>query len=412
MNKHSIFPLSRPILCTLILILNSQFLTLNSFAQADFPLRVELECAKDQQDYKFIPLSNQGVVVFYQSALLSVDTAQWVFIHYDTNLMRKNIYKIKLPNLCQYLTADFSNDNLYLFLQKPAYKKDTLKNYLLQWNLITSSFQLFDNYKIPDKQVVYPHHNLLDQSVKTTIVGKDSLLFIGGYSNIKDKKTKGSYSGIYTMLFSNDKFSEPNIYTYGTLLSKDSTLNIKYLADPNAMMNIHITQNNGKIFAIMEIFYSEYQYNASSYRTFGYYGYDPPTQVFAGYRFLNAYIFEINSQGLLLNEWYFPIQDVLTQSLYNLVDIYQDENENTLFYYICRNTVVSQFMNGKRILSARTAIPIELANKMDILEYNSNLSMQQWYHNNFLLSGYQYIKNTHRGKGKRYVFFLNKLICE
>jgi hypothetical protein len=169
---------------------------------------------------------------------------------------------------------------------------------------------------------------------------------------------------------------------------------------------------NGKIFATTELFYPEYQYSSSSYRTYGYYGYDPPTQLFVGFRFLNAFILEFDTDGLLLNEWYFPIQEVLTQSLHNLVELYQDHENNTLFYYVNNNNIVSQFMNGKRILSAQASIPIELTHKTDILEYSSNVYIEQGYNNNFLLSGYQYIKNTQRGKGKRYVFFINKLICE
>ena len=69
-------------------------------------------------------------------------------------------------------------------------------------------------------------------------------------------------------------------------------------------------------------------------------------------------------------------------------------------------------MNGKQVLGAKAAIPVALTDKTDILEYSSNIAMQHWYNNSFLLSGYQYIKNAQRGKGKRYVFFLNKLICE
>jgi hypothetical protein len=63
------------------------------------------------------------------------------------------------------------------------------------------------------------------------------------------------------------------------------------------------------------------------------------------------------------------------------------------------------------VLSAQAAMSVELMSRTDLLEYSSGLSMRNWYNNNFLLSGYQYIKNTQRGK-KRYVFFINKLICE
>jgi len=475
------------------------FSPLISFAQIDPPLRIELEGAKDQQDYNFVPLAQQGVAVFYKSALVSADTAQWVFIHYDTNLARTNLFKIKLPNQCQYLTADFSNNKLYLFLQKPAQKKDTLKNFLLEWKVSTPIFQLYDlqnyrssyisslkvkddnlfiivddlktkaivfyNYKTHHRQtiqvadeeitnieafcvdtvskttyfcmflknrqgsraelfvtdysgkikerVVLPHYDdMIYNSAKIAWVGRDSLLIVGGYTNIKEKKPKGSYSGIYTMLFSKNRFSPKSTYPLGSMSENNSDLNTKLLTEANVIMNMHITQLQGKVFAITEVFYPEYQYIASSYRNYGYYGYEPPTQSFTGYRFMNAFISEFDAQGALQSEWYFPFKEVLTQSFYNLLDLFQDVDNNVLFYYVYRNSIVSQFMSGKNVLSPQTSILIELLNKTDILEYSSNVLMQHWYNNNFLVSGYQYIKNTQRGKGKRYVFFLNKLICE
>jgi hypothetical protein len=493
MNNPRIFIFS------ILFILNFQFSILNSFGQTDSPLRIELESAKDQQDYKCVSLENQGVAVFYQSAILSVDTVQWVFIHYDTNLVRTNLFKVKIPNLCQYLSADFSNDKLYLFLQKPAHKKDSLKNYLLEWDIRTDNFQLFDlqnynhhflssikvrddylfiivndvkakaiiyyNYKTDAKQAIqfaddeiisiesfgidtlsgrtcfclflknkqssraelfvtdysgkvrertvlpfYP--DLIYNSTRISIVGKDSVLLSGGYTNSKDRKARSSYTGIYTLLFVKNRFSEINTYPFGALLTNDAKLNTIQFSDPNLTMNVHITQSNGHIFAITELSYPEYQYTNSSYRNYRYYGYDPPTQIFAGHRFVNAYILEFDARGALLNEWIFPINNVLTQSLYNLVDLYRDKEENTLIYYAYQNAITSQFLHGNQVLAAQTATPVELMSRADILEYSSHLSMRNWYDNNFLLSGYQYIKNNQRGKGRRYVFFINKLICE
>jgi hypothetical protein len=265
------------------------------------------------------------------------------------------------------------------------------------------------------ERVVFPYYeDVLYNSAKATVTGKDSLLVVGGYSNSKDKKPRSCYSGIYTMQFAKNKFSDISMHPFGALLAKDAEINTKYLNEPNLAMNGHVTQSNGHIFAITEQFHTEYQHTtgSSSYRGFGYSSYDPPTRVFMGFKFSSAYILEFNAQGMLLNEWYFPIRDVLTQSLYNLVNLHQDNDGNTLFYYVHKNEVISQFMNGQQIISAQAAIPIELIHKTDIVEYSSSIFMQQWYSNKFLLSGYQYIRNTQRGKGKRYVFFLNKLICE
>jgi hypothetical protein len=478
----------------------STFCFLPSFAQVNPPLRIEFESAKDQQDYMFVPLAQNGAAIFYQSAVLSLDTAQWVFLHYDTNLVRMNIYKVKLPNLCQYLAADFSNDKLFLFFQRYAHKKDILKNYLLEWNIATQNFQLFElqNYKyqylssvkvIDDylfvivdepkmKSIIYynyktnvhsvvqfvedeissiesfcidttskktyfsmflknkkgswaelfitdysgkikeqfvlpVHAEIVYNSAKLALVGKDSILITGGYTHIKDKKSRGCYSGIYIVPFFGNRFSDLNTYPFGALLARDSAATMTLLSDHNVAMSGHIKHINGHIFSITEFYYPEYQYTtASSYRGYSYYGYDTPSRIFAGFRYLNAYILELNAQGALLNEWYFPVRNVLTQSVYNLIGLHQDNEENTLFYYSYQNEIVSQLMNGKQVLSAQTTIPIELASKPDVLEYSSNVAMRHWYDNNFILSGYQYIKNNQRGKGKRYVFFINKLVCE
>ena len=426
---------------------------------------------------------------------------QWIFMHYDTNLVRKDLFKIKLPNPCQYMAACFSNDKLYLLLQKTASRKDTLKNYLLEWDIVKSDFQLYDlqNYKYPyltsikvvndflfivvneQKSKSIIHYNfkthakqttqyiedeittiesfevdtigkttcfcmflknkqgsraelfitdysgnlkqrtafpfypeLVYNSSKATMVGRDTILLTGGYSYIKDKKRSGCYSGIYTLLFVKNRFVDINTHTFGALLAKDSVVNARYLGEANLTMNTHIKQQNEHVFAITEAFYPEYQYTngTSSYRSLSYYGYEPPTRIFSGFRFLNAYILEFDAQGVLVNEWYFPIQNVLTQSLYNLVNLYQDKEGSCLFYYTFKNEVVSQFLHGQHVLEAQAAKTVELLSKTDIVEYNSSLVMQHWYENKFLLSGYQYIKNFQRTKGKRYVFFLNKMICE
>jgi len=489
-------------LCIILLIVTCHSSLVTSFAQVNPPLRIELESAKDQQDYKFVPLGEQGVAIFYQSAIINVDTAQWVFILYDTNLVRTNLYKLKIPNLCKFMAADYSNDKLYLFLQKPAHKKDTIRNYLLEWNIISEDFQLFDlqnykhpfvssikvaednlfivvhdqkamaiiyyNYKTNTKQaiqftedeivsiesfcidkrlkrtgfcmflknkqgtraeffvtdysgkIIYRDHlpyypEVIFNSCKISLVGNDSLLVTGGYSHIKDKKVKGSYSGIYTFLFVKNRFTEINLYPFGALLTSETGLNLKQFSDPNLTMNAHTLQSNGRTFVITELFIPEYQYTSTSYnpyRSYRYYGYDPPTQVFAGFRYMSAYILAFDTQGILLNDWVFPINNVLTQSIYNLVGLYQDEQENTLMYYVNQKEITSQFLNGKQVLAAQASVPVELLNRTDVLEYSSNLSMRSWYNNIFLLSGYQYIKNSQRGKGKRYVFFINKLVCE
>ena len=45
-----------------------------------------------------------------------------------------------------------------------------------------------------------------------------------------------------------------------------------------------------------------------------------------------------------------------------------------------------------------------------MVEYSRDLNMYNWYDNKFIISGYQQIVNNSKSaKGKRYVFFMNKL---
>jgi hypothetical protein len=264
------------------------------------------------------------------------------------------------------------------------------------------------------KRIVFPiYEDLIYNSAKATVTGRDSLLIMGGYSNVRDKKQSGCFSGIYTLLYSQNNFSEVRTYSFGALLSKDSAYHAKYIGEPNLAMNMHIKQSNGQFFAITEVLYPEYQYTTSTshYRSFGYYGYDPPSYVFAGFRFLNAYILQFGTRGQLVDEWYVPFQNLLTQSVYNMIDIYQDKEGNSLFFYGNQNNIVSQFMHGRQVLAAQATMPVELLSRTDILEYSSNLSMRNWYGNRFFFFFFQYIKNLQRSI-KRYVFFMNKMICE
>ena len=74
------------------------------------------------------------------------------------------------------------------------------------------------------------------------------------------------------------------------------------------------------------------------------------------------------------------------------------------------NRIFSTLINGYETLEKLTSMNIETMSTRDVVEYNQGTEMQRWYGDNFLVSGYQYLRNRDKAtKAKRFVFFINKL---
>lgn len=111
-------------------------------AQYDAPLRIELECAKDQNDYHFIAADTNGLFVVYEGNNLNADTSTWVFVHYDTNFKKIAHFIIHLPNLTEYISSAKSEHFVYFLFQKRFPKKEPVHTMLLTINLKNFSYNL------------------------------------------------------------------------------------------------------------------------------------------------------------------------------------------------------------------------------------------------------------------------------
>jgi hypothetical protein len=134
----------------------------------DLPLRVELETAKDAQDYHHALVGKQGVMVFYEGNETDGDTTMWILMHYDTNLVKQGNYKIALPKKSDYKIACYSKGHLYLLFQKIPKKKekDTVKTRVIDVDFIHDQISLISLPELTNTDIV-----LMDR------VG-ESLLFV------------------------------------------------------------------------------------------------------------------------------------------------------------------------------------------------------------------------------------------
>ena len=237
-----------------------------------------------------------------------------------------------------------------------------------------------------------------------------SYIIIGSYNNATEKKPSNLHSGVYTLTYKNGIMGYPNFFNYTSLKTKDTKEQIK--AQSNAInLNLVIGDlytNNQQYGFVTEVYYPEY--STTNYYAPGSYYVSTPVSTFEGYRFLNAYITTFDKEGNLLWDNYMPINDMLTQTLYAKVGLYLDNQNNGYIYYPNNSTITSTLVNSYTVLEPLMTEKLGTAHAKDNIEASGHVRVERWFGSNFLVTGYQVVKNPLYGKnGKRSIFFINRL---
>lgn len=466
-------------------------------AQSDAPLRVELPAAKDQHDYNMALADTFGLYVFYDAGSISADTNRWIFLHYDTNLVKINTANVALPPQTDFIASDYCDGILYLLLQKRMPKKSAPRTFIVAIVPEKRAFEVseIDGIQANDlseihaaggqllllatgakSDLVYFYqpaaHKLTtlsdifsymvefctaDTSAQRWLIGlhqatsaqgdpflyeydwtdgrgnltrfpqqlpngtdvlcqtarafplnADSTLLLGTYNNISDRQSVNLHSGVYSVLFTHHQFDTLQTYNF-TNLKSGSAANT-----PNANLNLQLqlgasTCTSEQYSIISEVFYPDYSYSYNNYyNDYNYYN-SAPTTVFLGYQFVNAYITTFDRTGHLLWDHYFPLTSISNMQLFPVLHL-SYIGEDALVYYTRNNRLSSTLINGYETLEKLTSMSIETMSTRDVVEYSNGIGIQRWYGDNFIVSGYHYLRNRDKAaKAKRYVFFLNKL---
>lgn len=170
------------------------------FGQIEEPLRIELAAEKDNHDYNYKLCEELGVVVYYKSNLKNKDTANWVLLHYDTNLTLIHNREFELPIEAEPNSAYYTNHNTYIIFQQKNKKNKVPHWFLATYNNDSSSvyieqlpLTLYDlNYIKVYDQYLYCVSNE-EKSIGTQIVHLPT-------KKIKDLYLEDSYIEQYTFL--------------------------------------------------------------------------------------------------------------------------------------------------------------------------------------------------------------------
>jgi len=474
------------------------------------PLRVELETAKDANDFNFIEVGEQGIFVFYESAMTGKDSTTWIFIHYDTNLQRKATMQIVTQSRLAYSYVCASKSHVFVLLQDMSGNKNSgVMRVVIRVNIWDNSMEIYEigilpyllvrdmkpvdenhlllllsgekydevfyvdffdsqifRFDMPEKSVsavnfimvdtvqeqillgmvtekdkqscfgLYVtdiHGNIKDiqyfpaikdvfyNNAQLTIIDSATYLIIGTYSVFETKFSSNVHSGVYSLRYRNGSFEQPDFFQYTDLKAENvngsksvsttealSSTNLYTLASP-------LFVDSMRILFLTEFYYPEYTTTTTynHYDPYSYYSRTPTyTNTFSGYRYVNAYITTFDTAGNLTWHYYFPFQNLITYRLMQRLNACFLGDE-TLLYYPFNTYITATLLHEAATIVPLTTINLETNYLRDAVEYSRDARITHWYGNNFLCSGYQYIRNGTKGvKSKRYVFYLNKLRYE
>ena len=182
---------------------------------------------------------------------------------------------------------------------------------------------------------------------------------------------------------------------------KDRTLNLRLLTH-------EILQNNGQLILASEAYSPEYHTNTQM--SYDYYGRAFPTsyQVFDGFRYSHAFVAGFDSTGNMVWNNGMEMRDILTKYLNRKLNCLF-ENDEIILYYNANNKVAFKTIKGNAIIenTSYTSLAPKRGTDQPIDEYLGTI--EYWYDDYFLTTGYQTIRNNYLESSKRSVFYMSKM---
>lgn len=189
-----------------------------------------------------------------------------------------------------------------------------------------------------------------------------------------------------------------------TVDDNGNSLNYRLLMHP-------VIVSDGKFLLLGETYYPEY--HTMTQMVYDYYGRAFPSSysVFDGFRYSNAFLAAFDSAGVKVWDNGMEMRDILTTYLNHKMNYVFSGNEMTLFYN-ANGKLAVKTIAGSETLDNTSYVSIASKRQTDQVAYEYLGTMEYWYGNYYLASGYQTIRNNYLTENKRNVFYLNKMAFE
>jgi hypothetical protein len=187
----------------------------------------------------------------------------------------------------------------------------------------------------------------------------------------------------------------------GSRNDRDYSLDYKLLVHP-------VTYSMGSYLFLSEAYTPEY--HTMTQMVYDYYGRAMPStySVFDGFRYNNAFLAAFDSAGNMKWNNGMEMRDILTTYLNRKMNFYADTNSITLFYN-ANAKIAFKTIQANTVLEGTsfTSLAPQKATDQYVSEYLG--SIEYWYGDYFLASGYESLRNNNMEDSKRNVFYFNKL---
>jgi len=196
-------------------------------------------------------------------------------------------------------------------------------------------------------------------------------------------------------------------------ITKPENIEPTSMDDNDRSMNLRLITHdilfsNGQFVIAAEAYSPEYHTN--SRMSYDYYGRSYPNsyQTFDGFRYSHAFVAGLDSNGTMRWNNGMEMRDILTKQLNRKLNCISDSNEMVL-YYNANNKIAFKTINGNNVVdnTAYTTLAPIRGTDQHIDEYLGTI--EYWYDDYFIATGYQTIRNNFLESNKRNVFYMSKL---
>lgn len=237
--------------------------------------------------------------------------------------------------------------------------------------------------------------------VEKGVAGKIKYFNFGGFNNAYKYITDPSALRIKTKPVKKAERSEDNESPGSKEDDNEKTLNLRLIAHDIELVN-------GQFIIISEAYSPEYHTNTQM--SYDYYGRAFPTsyQIFDGFRYSHAFVAGFDSSGNMVWNNGMEMRDILTKYQNRKLN-YVFDNDEIVLYYNANNKIAFKTIKGNTIVenTSYTTLPPLRSTDQPIEEYLG--TMEFWYDDYFIATGYQTIRNNFLATNKRNVFYINKL---
>ncbi len=182
---------------------------------------------------------------------------------------------------------------------------------------------------------------------------------------------------------------------------KERTMNLRLLTHD-------VIVNNGQFIIPAEAYSPEYHTNTQM--SYDYYGRSFPTsyQVFDGFRYSHAFVAGFDSNGMMLWNNGMEMRDILTKYLNRKLNCLFVDDE-IILYYNANNKVAFKTIQGSTVVenTSYTTLAPQRGTDQHLNEYLGTI--EHWYDDYFIATGYESIRNNYLETNKRNVFYMSKL---